>query len=245
MPIECNNSLENIHFQEKNSSDTLESISYCIDKSQYHSFETRFFPGSVTKITIIASGSEESSIFQDIRGKLNINNYPSITFKEKKIAITDASALVDAIKSSHDSQVILIARGGGDVSAFDDIRVLKALNECPENQYRILGIGHAKDVPQAYLFADFKAQTPTAAGIALAELLKKQQNENRSNIPENMAFNLEQDIVGSTDPARGSSKTGKTRTPAGPGLNYTLVKAIYFLSGSVAGVWLFLLVRLL
>lgn len=244
-PDECNNVLENSHMQEKNSSNPLESISNCIHKSQSHSFETRFFPSSITKITIIASGSEESSIFQDIRGKLNRKNYPSITFIEKEIAITDVSALVDAIEKSNDSQVILIARGGGDVSAFNDIRVLTALNQCPENQYRMLGIGHAKDVPQAYLFADFRAQTPTAAGMALAELLKKQAQENMANLSQNMNIYPEQDDVGSIRQARGSSKTGKTQIPAGPGLNYTLVKAIYFLSGSVAGVWLFLLVRLL
>lgn len=244
-PLKCNAVLDNRHPQENTSSDPFAEISNCILQSESHSFETRFFPNSVSKITIIASASEESSIFQDIGGKLNKKNYPSITFEEKKIAIHNANALAGAITASHDSEVILIARGGGDVSAFNDMRVLNALNACPDNQYRILGIGHAKDVPQAYLFADFKAQTPTAAGMALAELLKKQAHEHMANFPQNMNVYPEQDDVGSTRQTRESGKTGKTQTRTGPDLNYTLVKAIYFLSGSVAGVWLFLLVRLL
>lgn len=175
-------------FLESKKDNCIDIVSNCIRKNEFHGFESRSFPFTVKSISIIISQNPDSSILQDIGGEKGFkkSEHPHIEVNIMKIPITDPEEVAKAIAASKDSEVLLIARGGGDKASFETFNsaaVLQALNSCPSKQYRILALGHACDVPLAYLFADYRAQTPTSAGRALNSLLMvmyRQRKESQS-----------------------------------------------------------------
>ena len=101
---------------------------------------------------------------------------------------TSPSSIMNALKLAEqsNSDVIIIARGGGSVSelwCFNDEQLAHAIFACQTPV--IVGVGHKQDDTIAGLTADFNAATPTEAGIKATPLLsdvRRQIEDARSNM---------------------------------------------------------------
>lgn len=74
--------------------------------------------------------------------------------------------------------LVLLCRGGGaagDLAAFDDEGLARAIAECPDPV--VTGIGHEIDITLADRVADLRAATPTAAATAVIPMRKHLEEE--------------------------------------------------------------------
>lgn len=96
-----------------------------------------------------------------------------------------------------DCDVVLLCRGGGsagELSAFDDEGVARAIARCPMPV--VTGIGHETDVTLADLVADVRALTPTAAAVAVVprrEELEAEVNRLREQLRAGVRRRLERE----------------------------------------------------
>lgn len=160
--------------------DPLQPIIDCIDRNDTHSFDTRPFPGvfdkcTRTEIAVIFSDSDNTPIFNDIKGELKFEE--KVHYKEVRVPMGNAKAVAEAIQSEDVKKcdILIIAMGGMDAKAFNDPLVLNALNNTPKKQFRVLGIGHSTVVPMAYMYADLKAQVPAVAAELLMNVYTKRK----------------------------------------------------------------------
>lgn len=144
----------------------------CINNSPAHSFNTRQFP-RVDKMAYIYTDSAETPVLKDICGNFQFPKGWNVEFEEYKIKISDPDQIVEAIKKACDANLIFLAQGGMNADAFSDMKVLKALNETPPKQFRVIAVGHSTVVPAAYIFADLKAQTPSDGGRVLGDFINQ------------------------------------------------------------------------
>lgn len=122
------------------------------------------FPQKVRPtISLIHSAASNARVADDFLGALG-DHVPQENVARIPCSMHDAEALAAAVRSVR-SDVMVIVRGGGDLSefaVFEDAVLLDALAACPS--YRILGLGHSANRTLAELVADHAASTPTAAG---------------------------------------------------------------------------------
>lgn len=92
--------------------------------------------------------------------------------------MTNKDEIVRAIENAnHKADIIAVIRGGGDDSqfeAFNNMSVITALSK--SSGYRILGLGHSQDRTLLELVCDYSANTPTAAGTHIREMLTSYQD---------------------------------------------------------------------
>ncbi len=127
------------------------------------------------KISLITGRS--SQVEDDFRNELK--KIKSRVFVQKiAVDMTNKDEIVRAIESAnHKADIIAVIRGGGDDSqfeAFNNMSVITALSK--SSGYRILGLGHSQDSTLLELVCDYSANTPTAAGTHIREMLTSYQD---------------------------------------------------------------------
>lgn len=134
-----------------------------------NSFNTRPFPDNPRKIAVIHPWGASSPVLKDLLGECDFGDIEVVRLAAE---ISNSAAVVEKIAEAADCDILVIIQGGMDVGTFSHPDVLRALNETPPKQYRLLAIGHSTSLPAAYFFSDGKAQTPSSGGVLLNQLLK-------------------------------------------------------------------------
>ena len=97
--------------------------------------------------------------------------WPAVTFAIKEVAVqgpyavTEVTDAIRALDRQEDVDVIVVARGGGDVQEllpFSDEALVRAV--AATRTPVVSAIGHQQDTPLLDLVADWRASTPTDAG---------------------------------------------------------------------------------
>ena len=123
-------------------------------------------PAFPTRISVVTGAN--TAALQDIRITI-AKRWPNIELIEEYAIVQGKEAIdsiVTALKKadSYNSDIIILARGGGSVDdlwCFNDEKIAEAIYNCKTPV--ITGIGHEIDVTIADLVADERAATPTAA----------------------------------------------------------------------------------
>lgn len=160
---------------EKKAVNPLQPVIDCVRDASVYSFGTKPFPDSVKTLTIIHSRDDRSQIKSDVKGYLHEFKKQNIEPAWKPIAIADPKEIAKAIEDANDSQILFFAQGGNNTGAFSAPRVLEALAAAPKEQFIVMGLGHAEEIPLGYLFADLKAETPALAAELLNNMLRGSQ----------------------------------------------------------------------
>lgn len=129
----------------------------------------RDLPEFIERIGFITAKTGE--VFHDFRRNLKPLGF-TVDLLDVRVQGNDAPPQIvealDRLNREGKVDVIVIARGGGsleDLQAFNDERVARAIfkSHIPV----LAAIGHARDIPIAYMVADAGADTPTAAAITM------------------------------------------------------------------------------
>ena len=136
----------------------------------------RTFPGLEKGwLQVVIVSSESAQGHQDVMELLK--SHPLIRTQTEacnlQVPRDIASAIQRAERQSAD--VLLVARGGGNLEAFDHPDVVRALATC--NTYTVTGLGHTNDHPLVEEVADHAAATPSTAGKFLLEKVETWEYE--------------------------------------------------------------------
>lgn len=127
------------------------------------------------KITLITG--RVSQVEDDFRNELK-KIKSRVLVQKIAVDMTNKDEIVRAIESAnHKADIIAVIRGGGDDSqfeAFNNMSVITALAK--NNGYRILGLGHSQDSTLLEVVCDYSANTPTAAGTHIREMLSSYED---------------------------------------------------------------------
>lgn len=150
------------------------------------------------KVAIITSGNESAHAFADIEGILK--NLPFYKYQLVTVNLASAENISQGIiESSKNHDIIILTRGGGDLTVFDERVVLDAIFHT-SGCFIISAVGHAKDKVLADMGADHIARTPTdaarfladkySAHIASQQFLQLQKNNKDLNNSVNSLYKL-------------------------------------------------------
>lgn len=129
----------------------------------------RELPEFIQRIGLVTAKTGE--VIHDFRRNLKMRGF-EIDFIDVRVQGSEApTQIVEAIQTlnkKREVEIIVVMRGGGsleDLQAFNDERVARAIfrSDIPI----VAAIGHARDIPIAYLVADATADTPTAAAVTM------------------------------------------------------------------------------
>ncbi len=129
----------------------------------------RELPEFIQRIGLVTAKTGE--VIHDFRRNLKMLGF-KIDFIDVRVQGSEAPVqVVEAIQTfnrKREVEIIVVMRGGGsleDLQAFNDERVARAIfrSDIPV----LAAIGHARDIPIAYMVADAAADTPTAAAVTM------------------------------------------------------------------------------
>ena len=195
----------------RKNSNWFDNITHVFDNDNINNnFYTKVFPDNIKRIMIVTSNHKESSSAEDINryfSEENINKYGQFDIIRKEISIQSENELASVINEAQNNyvNVLLIARGGGDIAnmqAFNSLPVLTALNAF--RGFRILAVGHSRHVTLADFFADARLITPTDAGNYLNIMLWRSQKLKSNSI--------QQSRIRNSDPDTNNNNTTTTTT---------------------------------
>lgn len=117
------------------------------------------------------------SSFDEFTQQIKFNN--SVTFDIERISINIYSkdAIINAVTNAREIgkyNILVIARGGGDIETidiFDDPDICESVAKF--DGYKVIGIGHAINQTLLDVIADYSAETPTAAGSHIKDMIKE------------------------------------------------------------------------
>lgn len=129
------------------------------------------------------SGAAVRDIIRAIQGRFPVPILVADTVVQGTGAPAQIAAAISAIAET-DVDVVIVGRGGGsagDLAAFNDEAVVRAVAACPIPT--VSAVGHEVDISLTDLAADHRAATPTMAGAmvvpVLAELQQRLEEEER------------------------------------------------------------------
>lgn len=138
------------------------------------------------------------SSFDEFTQQIKFNN--SITFDIERISINIYSkhAIINAVnevRGSDKYNILVIARGGGDIETldiFDDPDICESVAKF--DGYKVIGIGHAVNQTLLDVIADYSAETPTAAGSHIKDVINA-LDFHKYKFITNSQFEMKQEIT--------------------------------------------------
>ena len=118
------------------------------------------------RVAIVTSGNESAHAFADIEEILK--DLPFYNYILVGVNLSSSDDIARGIaEAAINYDIIIVTRGGGDLTVFDERAVLDAIFNAP--CFVVSAIGHAKNRVLADMVADHIARTPTDAARFLAE----------------------------------------------------------------------------
>jgi len=135
----------------------------------------RPLPALPRRIGVVTSrtGAAVRDIIRAVQRRFPVPILVADTVVQGTEAPRQIAAAVEAIART-DVEVIIVGRGGGsagDLAAFNDERVVRAVAACPVPT--VSAVGHEVDVSLTDLAADQRAATPTMAGAMVVPVLEE------------------------------------------------------------------------
>lgn len=138
------------------------------------------------------------SSFDEFTQQIKFNN--SVTFDIERISINIYSkdAIINAVKNAREIgkyNILVIARGGGDIETidiFDDPDICESVAKF--DGYKVIGIGHAINQTLLDVIADYSAETPTAAGSHIKDMIKE-LDIHKDRFITKFQFEMKQEIL--------------------------------------------------
>lgn len=129
----------------------------------------------VVSVALIQSGSSTAQVAGDCTAELSKLG-DAVSVRHVPVNMLDPVAIATAIREVLPGEIIMMIRGGGDMSdfeVFNDPRVITALAE--HKEHRVLGLGHTGNKTLLDLVADYSAETPAQAGAYVRKQIQQKQ----------------------------------------------------------------------
>lgn len=134
---------------------------------EFNLIEKQPFPWFKNFLSVGIVSSLASDGYEDL--KTFIKNEKKIFSTFYDCDLLESKSIVDAFSKadSADHDIVIIARGGGDLQAFNQKKVIERIKN--RKTYTITALGHKNDQTISDLLSDYSAITPSAAAFFLKE----------------------------------------------------------------------------
>lgn len=154
-------------------SESVRNIAGAVSHLRSLGFKRIPFPRRLDTLSVIHSRSQQANVLADFLNELGSRTYP---IEDIPVAMTDPSAIAQAVTTAKGNVLVLVRGGGddGDFAVFQDDRVVSALAR--KNAHRVTGLGHSGNLTCADVVADFCTSTPASAGGYVREQVARTYN---------------------------------------------------------------------